>query len=169
MAKNPPSAATIALRIGAGCHFGAGMMAHMMHGGQVAGNGPHSGLHSLNLAAGMYPGLHEVARIDTDARVPGIYCADVALTGAKAAKRSSFFPAIMTWVQIQAAITAAWEDSHVYAPQSEVYGQIAAKYGLSWAGLATIGGHRIWVGGTRAGTMANPLDTAFPAVNNKFL
>ncbi len=168
MAKNKPSAQIIAARTAGGPHFEPTFQQHMMDGGHTAGAGAHSGLHSLRTAAGTYPGLTEVARIATDTRVAGIYCADMRLRGGKAPKRSSFFPATMTWAEILTAVTDAWTDSRIYAPQSEVYGGMAAKYGLSWVGLATIAHQRIWIGAMRAGTAQHPIDTAFPAVGNKF-
>lgn len=147
--------------------FAAGIQQHIMTGGQVAGNGAHSGLHSLNTALATYGNLTQVV-IETDSRVAGIYAADVSLRGGKATKRSSFFPATMNWVQIQAAITQAWRDSRTYTPRSDIYRQLRDKYGLSWVGYATIGGQRIWIGATRSGVGDNGIDTAFPAVNNKF-
>ena len=168
MAKNKPSADVVAARIAGGPRFAPTFQQHMMDGGQTAGAGAHSGLHSLRTAAATYPGLTEVARIATDTRVTGIYCADMRLRGGKAPKRSSFFPATMTWAEILAAVTDAWRDNRIYAPQSDVYGGLADKYGLSWVGLATISQQRIWVGATRAGTALNPIETAFPAVGNKF-
>lgn len=133
MAKNIPSAATIAQRTAGGPHFAGTFQAHMMLGDNVAGAGKHTGLHSLNIALGQYPKLTEVTRVATDSRVSQIYAADVRIKGGKDPKRSSFFPATMDFTAIQAAVIEAWRDFKIYS-QSEVYKQLASKYALAgWA------------------------------------
>jgi hypothetical protein len=74
----------------------------------------------------------------------------------------------MDWNAIKAAITEAWEDCQIYAPQSEIYRQMMAKYNLGMCGMATIAGQRIWIGSMKSGKGPNGIETAFPAVNNKF-
>src|SRR5262249_3717836 len=117
---------------------------------------------------GLYPGLTEVQRVATDSRVQSIYAADIRLRAGKAPKRSSFFPATLDYNAIRQAVTDAWLDYKIYSPESEVYDQLANKYGLAWVGYATILGQRIWIGCTRSGAHNNPIETAFPAVDNKF-
>lgn len=168
MPKNKPSALVIQARVGDGPHFDNNFQTHMMLGNHVAGAGPHSGLHSLNTAAGQYPGLTEVTRVATDGRVSAIYAADVRLRPGKTEKRSSFFPSTMTYEQIVATVSEAWRDSKIYTPDVATYRQIRDKYGLAWVGLAVISGQKIWVGSTRSGASTNKMETAFPAVNHQF-
>ena len=168
MPKNTPSKDTIAMRTAGGPHFDNNFQTHMMLGNNVDGNGAHSGLHSLNTALAQYPNLAEVARVATDSRNNNIYCADIRLKGGKTPKRSSFFPATMNFAAIQTAVTNAWLDYKIYSPESEIYRQLRDKYGLSWVGLASIGGRKFWIGCTRSGSAQNPIETAFPAVDHKF-
>lgn len=168
MGKNTPAANLIATRTTGGPHFSQTFQNHMMLGDKTDGTKAHSGLHSLNVALAQYPNLTETNRVETDARVPQIYAAYVRLRGDKTEKLSSFFPATMNFAAIQATVMEAWRDYKIYSPESEIYGQLAAKYNLSWAGLALIQGQKIWIGSGGAGTANNQIDTAFPAVNNKF-
>jgi len=140
---------------------------HIMNGNNHDGAGAHSGLHSMTYANQNFP-TKVVAEVARDKRVSDIYVADVKLRGNKTSKRSSFFPASMAWPAVRASIIEAWQDYKTYHSVSDVYDQIANKYNLSWAGYATIQGQKIWVGSLSAGTQGNPIDTAFPAVNNKF-
>lgn len=148
-------------------YFEAAANLHIMNGDNHNGTGAHSGLHSMTYANQNFAGK-VIAEIDRDKRVNDIYVADVKLRGNKASKRSSFFPASMAWPAVKSAIEEAWQDYKTYHTVSEVYSQIANKYNLPWVGYATIQGKKIWIGSLSAGTQGNPIDTAFPAVNNKF-
>jgi hypothetical protein len=128
----------------------------------------HSGLHSLNELM-RDSGSYSLSGKETDARKNTIYAADVKLKGNERSKRSSFFPNDMNYDEIKAKVTEAWQDSKTYYKADTIYAQLAAKYGLAWVGLADIDGQKIWVGSTKSGNSSNPIVTAFPAVNNKFI
>ncbi|MBI4903111.1 MAG: EndoU domain-containing protein [Acidobacteria bacterium] len=148
---------------------------HMMHG-TIAG-GTHTGLHSLNLAAAL-PNLTlaalNVAHAGTlngsnitvtirerDLRVAGIIVADVTI-GARNPKRSCFFPDNLNWAGVQAVIDEAYRDYQLNA-NNNIYQSKRSGAGITWAGMARIAGQDIWLA-----ARGNPVDTAFPAVNNKF-
>lgn len=86
------------------------------------------------------------------------------------AKVSTFFPLGTTLAQAKNYIMAAWRDYCTYGTGAhgggavDIYVQMKAANNLNWAGMATIGGQETWIGCAHAG----PVDTAFPAVNNKF-
>lgn len=169
MATNQKTAQQIATAIAGGCHIMASAQEHIMLGNNPSGNGAHSGLHSMNIAAGHYPNLTQIALSDTDARVDSIYSAEIRLNGSpdKGTKVSSFFPATMNWVAIRAAIEEAWRDGHIYK-SNDIYASMRAKYGLGMVGQANINGQQIWIGSMQVGNAGSPIGTAFPAVNNKF-
>lgn len=166
MGKETPTAAIIAARTIGGVNFASTAQKHIMLGDKTDGTGAHSGLHSLNLAAGKYTGMTLADEV-RDARVESIFSASVTLKGGKTAKTSTFFPATMNWDQVKAAITEAWEDCQIYS-DNNIYIKMKAKYGLQMIGLATIKGQKIWIGSTKSGKSGSGIETAFPAVNNKF-
>jgi hypothetical protein len=170
MAKDLKKKNVINAAIAGGANFRGTAQEHIMLGSNPNGNGAHTGLHSLNTAAGHYPNLTEIRRIDTDARVPGIYSAEIRLTANndKGTKISTFFPATMNWAAVRAAIVEAWEDGQINRT-NDIYVSMRNKYTLGMAGMATIGGQKIWVGSMQTGSAASQIGTAFPAVNNKFI
>jgi hypothetical protein len=96
------------------------------------------------------------------------FIADVNIYGT--AKQSSFFPVGTTIDTAKGYIRAAWKDACTYGSATygggdvEIYKQMRTSSGLNWVGMATISSQEIWIGCAHSG----PVDTAFPAVNNKF-
>lgn len=136
------------------------------HGTQI------NGLHCLSQMIAEGKAIAR-ANLVADARYPGIYLADVTISGAT--KHGSFFPDNWSIDQVKTAVTAAWRDWKTFGtgPSSGIYKGLASKYGLSWAGLAplrTPAGteQKIWIGARGSGEGDKPIITAFPAVNNRF-
>ncbi|MFN6998696.1 EndoU domain-containing protein [Elioraea tepidiphila] len=136
------------------------------HGTQI------NGLHCLSqmIAQGKNP---VKANVETDRRCPNVYKADVTI--GSATKTGTFFPDTWSIDQVRTAVTLAWRDWKTFGtgPSSSIYKGLKDKYGLSWAGLATIRApngrdQKIWIGARGAGEGDKPIITAFPAVNNTF-
>lgn len=147
--------------------FSSKAMLHIMRGDVSGDESAHSGLHSMFEVERYYPNIINDAecRVATDSRCGGIYVADVKLSANRKSKRSSFFPRTMNWLSIKAVIESAWQDYNTYK-SNQIY--VSMRKHISWAGMAKIDGQKIWIGSLEAGTKANPINTAFPAVNNKF-
>lgn len=85
-------------------------------------------------------------------------------------KTSTFFPVGTSLANAKDYIRAAWRDYCTYGTAAygggvvDIYKDMKNAFGLNWVGMATIGGQEIWIGCAHAGSV----DTAFPAVNNKF-
>ncbi len=96
------------------------------------------------------------------------FVADVNIYGT--AKESTFFPMGTTLDKAKEYIKAAWKDACTYGSSAygggdvDIYKQMRTAFGLNWVGLASISSQEIWVGCAHSGSV----DTAFPAVNNKF-
>lgn len=86
------------------------------------------------------------------------------------AKVSTFFPVGTTLATAKDYIRAAWRDACIYGSSSygggdvDIYKDMRKAFGLNWVGMATMDSQETWVGCAHSGTV----DTAFPAVNNKF-
>lgn len=85
-------------------------------------------------------------------------------------KESTFFPVGTTLEKAKEYIKAAWKDACTYGSSEygggdvDIYKDMRKAFGLNWVGMATISSQEIWIGCQHSG----PVDTAFPAVNNKF-
>jgi len=158
---------------------------HMLYGDKKGGT--HSGLHLISafvkdeggalksadiVANKSFTGrLNDKATTVTirsvDLRV-STFAADVNIYGT--AKESTFFPVDTTLDKAKEYIKAAWKDACTYGSSAygggdvDIYKDMRKAFGLNWVGMATISSQEIWVGCAHSGSV----DTAFPAVNNKF-
>ena len=146
--------------------FANSFKTHMMEGNDKGSR--HSGLHAANELI-RDNSNYTMDVIERDCRNRESYTADVRLQGNDNSKRSTFFPNDMNYDAVKAKVIEAWRDSRTYTRDDTIYKDLAAKYGLSWVGMAQIGTQKIWIGSTKSGAQGQGLETAFPAVNNKFL
>jgi hypothetical protein len=167
--------------------FSATFGKHMEYGDQKGTS--HSGLHiieqfkkssnSQKLAAGdiqtdrEYQGTLnerattvEITAVDLRAKT---FIASVNIYSS--AKVSTFFPVGTTLEKAKEYIREAWKDHCTYGSSQygggdvDIYKQMRDSFALKWVGMATIESQQIWVG---SGFVGPNVDTAFPAVNNKF-
>lgn len=127
----------------------------------------HKGLHSLCLVKALDKSKQPaIDMIDVDGTF-NTFAASAAFPG-QGAKSSSFFPTEWPKAKVLAVIDEAvrWGWNNPVQSRNE-----AAEFGLKWVGYALVDGGLLMVGGIGGGDGSAPgkaIETAFPAVNNKF-